>query len=273
MTSLRETLDAGVAAGTGTIGGWLAIPSVFSAELMGRCGFDWVNIDTQHGLIGYDQLTGMIQGLAITGTPVVVRVPWNQPDHIMKALDAGAQGIIVPMVNTAEDAKAVVDAVKYPPDGTRSWGPIRASLDVPGYSPELANRRTVVIPMIETREGVANMDAIMSTPGVDAVYVGPSDLALAHGMTPTLNATDPEHVKLIESILAAADRNGVIAGIHTDGIDNTLRWRDLGFRMMTLANDATLMRQAATAGVKVFKEGGTAKERATAETTTGGTYA
>lgn len=273
MSSLRETLDAGVAAGTGTIGGWCAIPSVFSAELIGRCGFDWVCIDTQHGLIGYDQLTGMIQGLSITGTPVVVRVPWNQPDHIMKALDAGAQGIIVPMVNTAEDARQAVEAVKYPPEGTRSWGPVRAALDVPGYAPDVANRRTIVVPMIETREGVANMDEILSTPGVDAAYVGPSDLALAHGIAPTLNATDSEHVRLIESILAACNRNGVIPGIHTDGIDNALRWRELGFRMMTLASDAVLMRQAASAAVRVFNEDGSGQDRAAARTTTSGTYA
>jgi 4-hydroxy-2-oxoheptanedioate aldolase len=243
-----------VSAGTGTIGGWCAIPSVFSAELMGRCGFDWVCIDTQHGLIGYDQLTGMIQGLSITGTPVVVRVPWNQPDHIMKALDAGAQGVIVPMVNSGEDARRAVEAVRYPPEGSRSWGPIRASLDVPGYAPELANARTILVPMIETREGVENMDDILSTPGVDAAYIGPSDLALAHGMTPTLNATEPAHLELIESILHACQRHGVIPGIHTDGIDNTLRWREMGFRMMTLASDAVLMRQAASAGVHTFKD-------------------
>lgn len=254
MTSLRETLDAGVTAGTGTIGGWCAIPSVFSAELMGRCGFDWVCIDTQHGLIGYDQLTGMIQGLAVTGTPVVVRVPWNQPDHIMKALDAGAQGVIVPMVNSGEDARRAVEAVRYPPEGSRSWGPIRASLDVPGYAPGVANARTILVPMIETREGVENMDDILSTPGVDAAYIGPSDLALAHGMAPTLNATEPAHVELIESILHACLRHDVIPGIHTDGIDNAMRWREMGFRMMTLASDAVLMRQAASAAVHTFKD-------------------
>lgn len=270
MTSLRETLDAGVREGTGTVGGWCSIPSAFSAELMGRCGFDWVCIDTQHGLIGYDRLTGMIQGLAITGTPVVVRVPWNQPDHIMKALDAGAQGVIVPMVNSADDARRAVEAVRYPPEGTRSWGPIRAALDVPGYAPDIANARTVVVPMIETRDGVANMDEILATPGVDAAYIGPSDLALAHGMTPTLNATDPEHVRLIESILDACRRHDVIPGIHTDGIDNTMRWRKMGFRMMTLGSDAVLMRQAASAGVRVFKGAGTGQDAAAARATTSG---
>ena len=124
--TLRELWDGTEA----TIGGWCSIPSPFSAEMMGRSGFDWVCIDTQHGVIGYDQMMPMLQALSITATPAFVRVPWNQPDHIMKALDAGAQGVIVPMVSTEEDAKAAVAAAKYPPVGMRSWGPIRAALDV-----------------------------------------------------------------------------------------------------------------------------------------------
>src|SRR5438034_9539457 len=155
MTALRELWDRGGV----TVGGWCVMPSAFSAELMARCGFDWLCIDTQHGLIGYDQMTLMLQAVAITGTPAFVRVPWNQPDHIMKALDAGAQGVIVPMVDNEEDARAAVRAAKYPPLGTRSWGPIRAALDVPDYSPETANRRTIVAVMIETPGGVENLDA------------------------------------------------------------------------------------------------------------------
>src|SRR5918992_345048 len=215
-SSLRELWDGTEA----TIGGWCAIPSPFSAEIMGRSGFDWVCIDTQHGVIGYDQMVPMLQALAITATPAFVRVPWNQPDHIMKALDAGAQGVIVPMVSTEEDARAAVGAAKYPPMGMRSWGPIRAALDVPDYSPETANRRTIVATMIETPGGVENLEAILKVPGVDAVYVGPSDLALGHGMTPTLAVRDPEHEKLVLDVLAACKRHGVIPGIHCDGVAN-----------------------------------------------------
>lgn len=233
-----------------TLGGWCSIPSAFSAELMGRCGFDWVCIDTQHGLIGYDQMTLMLQALAITRTPALVRVPWNQPDHIMKALDAGAEGIIVPMVSTAADAEAAVAAAKYPPEGTRSWGPIRAALDVPSYSPRAGNRRTVLTVMIETPGGVVNIDEILSVPGVDAVYIGPSDLALGHGMTPTLDVTDPRHRQLIETILEACRRHRVVPGIHCDRLDTVRRWWDLGFEMCTLASDAALMRTAATTAIR-----------------------
>jgi 4-hydroxy-2-oxoheptanedioate aldolase len=249
--SLRELWDGTDA----TIGGWCSIPSPFSAELMGRCGFDWVCIDTQHGLVGYDQMVPMLQALSITATPAFVRVPWNQPDHIMKALDAGAQGVIVPMVSTVEDAEAAVAAAKYPPVGMRSWGPIRAAFDVPDYSPETANRRTIVAVMIETPGGVENLDGILAVPGVDAVYVGPSDLALGHGMTPTLSPTDPEHVKLIETIVDRCREHGVVAGIHCDSVETVRRWHARGYGMFTVGSDAALMRGAATAVVAGAFEG------------------
>src|ERR687894_296035 len=121
--SLRELWDGTDA----TIGGWCSIPSPFSAELMGRCGFDWVCIDTQHGLVGYDQMVPMLQALSITATPAFVRVPWNQPDHIMKALGAGARGVIGPVVAPEAAAGAAAGAANSPPVGARSWGPIRAA--------------------------------------------------------------------------------------------------------------------------------------------------
>jgi 4-hydroxy-2-oxoheptanedioate aldolase len=250
--SLRELWDGTEA----TIGGWCSIPSSFSAEMMGRCGFDWVCIDTQHGVIGYDEMVPMLQALSITRTPAFVRVPWNQPDHIMKALDAGAQGVIVPMVSSEEDARAAVAAAKYPPLGTRSWGPIRAALDVAGYSPESANRRTIVAVMIETPGGVRNLDAILSVPGVDAVYVGPSDLALGHGMTPTLAVSDPEHEKLIDTIIQACRRHGKVAGIHCDGAETVRRWHARGYAMFTAGSDAALMRSAAMAVISQAFDGG-----------------
>jgi 4-hydroxy-2-oxoheptanedioate aldolase len=249
--TLRELWDGTEA----TVGGWCSIPSPFSAELMGRCGFDWVCIDTQHGVIGYDQMMPMLQALSITATPAFVRVPWNQPDHIMKALDAGAQGVIVPMVSTEEDAKAAVAAAKYPPVGMRSWGPIRAALDVPDYSPETANRRTIVAVMIETPGGVENLDAILAVPGVDAVYVGPSDLALGHGMTPTLAPTDLDHVRLIETIVDRCRAHGIVAGIHCDSVETVRRWHARGYGMFTVGSDAALMRGAATAAVAGAFEG------------------
>lgn len=230
------------------------MPGAFSAELMGRCGFDWVCIDTQHGLVGHDQMNVMLQALSITGTPALVRVPWKNPADIMKALDAGAQGVVVPMVNTAEDARGAVGACRYPPDGYRSWGPLRAALGVQGYSPATANRRVVCAVMIETKDGVENADEILSVPGVDAVYVGPNDLAVTHGLAPSADPADPQHVALIERILAACRRHGVLAGIHCSSVDAARRWRDLGFRMLNVKSDAVFMREAAAGVVAALKD-------------------
>ncbi len=248
MSTMRELWDGGGV----TVGGWCAVPSAFSAELMGRCGFDWVCVDTQHGLVGYDQMVLMLQALSITGTPAFVRVPWNTPGDIMKALDAGAQGVIVPMVNSAEEARRVVGACRYPPDGYRSWGPIRAALGVDGYSPATANRRVVVAVMIETVGGVASADEIVSVPGVDAVYVGPNDLAVTHGMSPSADRFGEEHQRIVETVLDACRRHDVVAGIHCGSVETAMRWRERGFRMFNVTSDAIFMRTGATQVVRAL---------------------
>jgi 4-hydroxy-2-oxoheptanedioate aldolase len=248
MTTLRELWDGGGV----TVGGWCVIPSAFSAELMGRSGFDWVCVDTQHGLVGYDQMAVMLQALSITGTPAFVRVPWNNPGDIMKALDAGAQGVIVPMINSAEEARAAVGACRYPPDGYRSWGPIRAALGVDGYAPATGNRRVVVAVMIETAAGVAAADEIVSVPGVDAVYVGPNDLAVTHGLTPSADSFGDEHARIVETVLAACQRHGVKAGIHCGSIDTAQRWRERGFRMFNVTSDGIFLRNGAAQVVKTL---------------------
>ncbi|HEY4028209.1 MAG TPA: aldolase/citrate lyase family protein [Candidatus Dormibacteraeota bacterium] len=247
MTTLRELWDGGGV----TVGGWCTIPSAFSAELMGRSGFDWVCIDTQHGLVGYDQMALMLQALSITATPAFVRVPWNAPGDIMKALDAGAQGVIVPMINSAEEARRAVAASRYPPDGHRSWGPIRAALGVEGYTPASGNRRVVVAVMIETEAGVAAADEIVSVPGVDAVYVGPNDLAVTHGMSPG-DAFSEAHARIVERVLAACERHGVVPGIHCGSIETAERWRERGFRMFNVTSDAIFMRTGASQVVRAL---------------------
>lgn len=239
--SLREVWDQGAP----SVGGWCVIPSAFTAELMGRAGYDWVCIDTQHGLIGYDQMLPMLQALSATRTPAFVRVPWNQPADIMKALDAGAEGVIVPMVNSVEEARRAVGACRYPPEGFRSWGPTRAAMQVSGFEPEKANRAVVCVVMIETVEGMAALDDIVAVPGVDGVYVGPNDLAVTHGMKPDATASKPEHRRLIETILRACLRQGVVAGIHCAGPETAIAWRDAGFRMLNVDNDALFLRSGA----------------------------
>jgi 4-hydroxy-2-oxoheptanedioate aldolase len=247
--TLRELWDRGEP----TIGGWCVIPGSFAAELMGRVGFDWICIDTQHGVIGFDQMLPMLQALSATGTPAFVRVPWNEPSDIMKALDAGAQGVIVPMVNSKEEAERAAGACRYPPQGYRSWGPTRAAMQVSGFGPESANRAVVCMVMIETVEGLAAVDEILAVPGVDGVYVGPNDLAVTHGMTPDATASDPEHRRLIEKILQACVRRGLIAGIHCSGPDTAIRWREAGFRMLNVDNDSVFLRAGAATVLEALR--------------------
>jgi 4-hydroxy-2-oxoheptanedioate aldolase len=221
---------------------------------MGRAGFDWVCLDMQHGLIGYDSMVSMLQALEATGTPSLVRVAWNSPEHIMKALDAGAHGVVVPMVDSVSDAQAAVGACRYPPDGYRSWGPVRAAFAHKGFDPAWANNDVVCVVMIETSGGVAAADQIVSVPGVDAVYIGPADLALAHGMQPTARVKDAGHERLIVAIKAACDRAGIVAGIYCSGWETAAHWCDEGFRMLNIDSDATFLRTNAAEALRRLTE-------------------
>jgi 4-hydroxy-2-oxoheptanedioate aldolase len=210
---------------------------------MARAGFDWVCIDLQHGLIGYDEMLPMLQAVALAGVPSMVRVPWNEPVSIMKALDAGAGGVIVPMVNSVAEAAAAVGSCRYPPDGTRSWGPTRASLGVPDFSPELANRSVVCVVMVETVPALKRLSEIVAVPGVDAVYIGPSDFAISMGFAP--RSDEPEHRRLLEAVPEVCREHGVAAGIACGSPELLARWRKAGYTMLAAPSDMVLLRQAA----------------------------
>ncbi|MGH7186311.1 MAG: HpcH/HpaI aldolase family protein, partial [Pseudomonadota bacterium] len=173
-----------------------------------------MTVDMQHGVVDYQVGVSMLQGISTTGVIPLARVPWNDPARIMKILDAGAYGVICPMINTREQAEAMVQACKYPPRGFRSWGPVRASLYMGMDYGDRANDDVIVMPMIETAEAMKNLDEILSVPGVDAVYVGPSDLSLAFGCKPRLDQTDAPVVEAQQAIVQACKKHGVIAGIH-----------------------------------------------------------
>jgi 4-hydroxy-2-oxoheptanedioate aldolase len=175
--------------------GWLSVSNGFTAEVMARLGFDGLVIDMQHGLTDMANLWPMLQAVSQTDTVPVVRVPWNEPAPIMKALDLGAYAIIVPLISNAADAAKAVAACRYPPVGIRSSGPVRAIHYGGADYQAHADDEIVVFAMIETKEGLENLDAICATPGLDAVYIGPSDLAYALGQRP-----GPE----LEHVLAAS---------------------------------------------------------------------
>ena len=234
MTSLGERWKAGEP----TLGAWCTIPSTWTAEVAARSGHDWVCVDTQHGLIGYDVMLPMLQAISAGGVPSLVRVPWNEPGAIMKALDAGAGGVIVPMVNSAAEAQAAVAAMRYPPEGMRSMGPVRAR-DVD------ANwRRPLCIVMIETVPAVEQADRILGVAGIDAVFVGPNDLAVSAGLDSSYEGRHPEHRRLIEAIATAARRAGVAAGIMCGSPEVARQWHEVGFVMLALQSDTRLLGDA-----------------------------
>ena len=236
MTTLREMW----AAGQPTLGGWLAIPSSISAEAAARAGFDYVCADNQHGVVDYAASAAMVQGVLLGGSRPVSRVPWNEPGIIGKLLDAGVEGIIVPMVNSAEEAAAVVQACRYAPVGARSFGPILAGLRNGGYA-KAANDTVATIPMVETVQALQHLDDILSVPGVDAIYVGPADLSLSLGLPPGNNDDRSEFTEALETIVAGCRRHGVVPGIHASGALAERRLEQ-GFLMVTVAGDLLAMR-------------------------------
>jgi len=241
--------------GEPSVGAWLSLGNVHTAELLANAGFDWVVVDLQHGLIEYGDLLRMLPAISTTDTTPLVRVSGNNLPEINKVLDAGAMGVIVPLVNTAEQAAAAVSACRYPPDGTRSFGPTRAALyGGRGYAAE-ANGQIACIAMIETQEGLDNLEAIVATPGLGGVYVGPSDLALSLGLPPRGDTDEPRHLAAVEQILAACKRAKVPAGIHTGGLEWTERRLAMGFDFVTLSNDIGFMMQAVTADLAAVRGG------------------
>jgi 4-hydroxy-2-oxoheptanedioate aldolase len=223
------------------VNGWLAIGNSFSAEVMAHQGWDTLTIDLQHGVIDYAAMVTMLQAISATATVPIVRVPWLEPGIIMKSLDAGAYGLICPMVNTREDAQKFVAWTNYAPRGTRSFGPIRALLYGGADYAAQANDTVVRFAMIETAQALDNLDAILSVEGLDAIYIGPSDLSLALGCRPVFDDVDPPVAQAIDHILERAQAHGVQAGVHNGIAEGALARIAKGFRFVTIGSDARLM--------------------------------
>ena len=221
--------------------GWLSVGHSFTAEVMARQGFDTLCVDMQHGTTDMNDVWPMLQAISQTDTVPVVRVPWNDPPTIMKALDLGAYGIIVPLINTADDAAKAVAACRYPPVGMRSSGPVRAVHYGGSDYLAKANDEIVIMAMIETKEGLANLDAICATPGLDAVYIGPSDLSFALGMAPRGDNPDPVHIATCDKIREAAHKRGIKAVMHCASAAFAAGAVKRGFDMVMLTSDLASM--------------------------------
>src|SRR5258708_7425581 len=202
---LKARLDAGKAC----VNGWLAIPSGFSAEVMAGCGWDAVTVDMQHGIQDYQSMVQCFQAMDKHPITPLVRVPWNEPGIIGKALDGGAWGIICRMVNKAAEEKALAAACMSPPLGKRSNGPIRAAAyGVASSYQSTANSEVLVIPMIETQDGIDNIDEILSVPGISGIYIGPSDMGFSLGLIPILDREEPLILGIYEKLRSEERRVG-----------------------------------------------------------------
>jgi 4-hydroxy-2-oxoheptanedioate aldolase len=252
-----------IADGVNCVGGWAAIPDPFACEVYAAQGWDSVTIDMQHGAGNINDAVPMLVAIQSAGdaTPLV-RVPWNDPGQIMRALDAGAMGIICPMINTKSEAEALVRSGRYPPMGERSFGPYRAAQYGADYW-QKANEEILLFAMVETRQAVNNLEEILSVKGISGVYVGPSDLSLSLGKPPTLDPTDKEVLAAIDTIVKTTRKKGLIAGVHTDGPATALRRFEAGFQMCTILNDVRLMAVAAQQAVNEVRGKGPAAKAKT----------
>ncbi len=247
---LKEIIKNGKA----VINGWLQIPNSFSAEVMAKQGWDSLTIDMQHGVVDYPNALQMLQAISTTDTVPMTRVNWNEPGQIMKILDAGSYGVICPMVSNKDQAEKFVQACMYPPAGYRSFGPIRGMLYGGSDYGDYANDELLKIAMIETKEALDNLDAIMKTPGVDGIYIGPADLSLAINEKPSFDKSENDPVySVIMKILEHAKKNNIFAGIHNMTPEYAQKMIEKGFQLVTVGSEQRFMTAGAKDAVEKLK--------------------
>ncbi len=250
------------AKGGAVVNSWLGIPSSFSAEVMAHAGWDSLVVDMQHGMIDYATMVTMLQGISTTDTVPLVRVPWNDPAHIQKALDAGAYGIICPMINNRDEAQKFVGSMRYAPVGYRSSGPIRAALYGGSDYHAKANDLVVAFGMIETAEAINKLDEILPVHGLDAIYVGPSDLSISYGHPPGGDKPDDWMMAALKKVLDGCKRHNVQPGIHCGSPAYAKRMIDMGFKFVTVGGDTRFVTMGAAAAVAEMRGGAPSKPAA-----------
>jgi 4-hydroxy-2-oxoheptanedioate aldolase len=229
------------AEGKAALNGWLSIPNALSAEAMARQGWDTVTIDVQHGLSDYATATEMLTAIALTDAVPFVRLGSPDPFVVTRYLDAGALGLICPLIENADQARTFAASARYAPRGNRSWGPMRAQMLYGNHYGAKVNDSVVTFAMIETGSGLKNLDAILDVEGLDGVYIGPSDLSLALGMTPVPDREEPEFLKIIDDIGKRAAKKGLIGAMHCAGPAFARRAIDMGFKFITVVADVRLI--------------------------------
>jgi 4-hydroxy-2-oxoheptanedioate aldolase len=232
------------------VNGWMSSASSYMAEVMGHSGFDSVVVDMQHGMIGYEGALAMLQAISATPAVPMARVAANDPALVMQLVDSGAYGVICPLVTSAEDVRRFVSACRYPPQGSRSFGPARGLLyGGPDYF-ERANEEVLTFALIETAAALASLPDILAVPGLDGLYVGPNDLALSMGFPPKLEPDHPEVLAAMERIARLAGEAGKIVGTHIISAEATAQRLGEGYSMLTPGSDVTFASRAAQDAVK-----------------------
>jgi len=226
---------------------WLALGNLLATEILAHQGWDSLTVDLQHGAADYAAMCAMLTAISTTDVTPLVRVPWNNPGDVMRALDAGAYGIVCPNVDTRADCERFVSACRYAPQGTRSFGPRRAMLYAGADYMQHANTTLLTIVQVESATALQNVDDIAAVDGLDMLYVGPSDLGLSLGRAPAADTKDPVTVEAIDRILKAAKRAKLKSGIYCRSADYALAMREKGFDLLTVTSDEGLL--GAGAGV------------------------
>ena len=244
-----NTVKEKLAAGRPAIGTWLSLCSPLAADYMAHMGLDWLVVDTEHSPVGFETTVQCFQAIATTDTIPMARVAWNDPMLIKRLLDAGALGLVVPMVNFPEEAQKAVAAMKYPPQGIRSLGGGRCLNYGEDYF-TWANDQIACIVQIEHIDAVLRAEEILSVEGVDACFIGPNDLAGSMGLKPDMNVSHPRHEEAVQQVLRAARKVGTPAGIHVPTAEHVNRRLEQGFQFIALANDARFMRAAASEALR-----------------------
>ena len=226
---------------------WASIPTSITAEMAAAAGYDYVCVDLQHGGSDESTMVSMFQATQAAGAAPLARLAWNEPWLIMRALDLGAVGVILPLIDNAGAAARAVEACRYPPLGRRSYGPIRAQIVVGSTSLEELGTDALCFAMIETREGLDNLEEIAATPGLDGLYIGPSDLSIALGLPPRpvvgeLGEDLKPLAEAIERVREGCAANGLIAGMHCASGAAAEQYVKEGFRLITVALDTNLFR-------------------------------
>ncbi len=252
---MPNALKAHLQEGKVALNAWSLLPSTYTAEFMVQAGWDSITFDMQHGLHDYASAVACIQACQAYPTTPLVRVPWGEPGILGKVLDAGAWGVIIPMINTEEEAKALVKACYYPPLGMRSNGPVRAAAyGVLSPYQSIANDEVMILPQIETREAVANAEAILNVEGISGIYVGPSDLGFSYGLPPILDREEPDMLAIYAELIRLTKARGKVAGIQNMSPAYGARMAAMGFQLITVASDGVFIGKGARDAVAATRK-------------------